>query len=46
MSLEQELLYIAEGLREENVPHFFIQDLINAAERAGTLEWRLEDLEK
>lgn len=46
MSLEQRLRYLANALREENVPNFFIQDLYQLAEEVGELEWLMEGLEK
>lgn len=45
MSLEDELKYLAEGLREYDVPSIYGEDLRALAEKVGELEWRLEDLE-
>lgn len=45
MSLEDDLLYLAEGLREYDVPAFYREDLRNLAEQVGDLEWRMQGLE-
>lgn len=45
MSLESELVDLAEGLREYEVPYFYIQDLRNLAGQVGDLEWRMKGLE-
>ena len=45
MSLEEQLKNVAEGLREEGVPNFFVQDLYMIADEVGDLEWRMNDLE-
>lgn len=45
MNLEQKLRYLANALREENVPNFFVAELANIAEEVGDLEWRVDGLE-
>lgn len=45
MSLEDDLLYLAQGLEEYEVPYFYIQDLRKMADKVGDLEWRMNELE-
>lgn len=46
MNLAQRLKDLAEGLREEHVSFFFVQDLYVIADEVAELEWRMEALEK
>lgn len=43
--LEDDLLDLAEGLREYNVPAFYREDLRKIADKVGDLEWRMNELE-
>lgn len=45
MSLEDDLLYLAQGLEEYAVPGIYAKDLRKIADKVGDLEWRMQGLE-